>query len=1236
MYDNVRNINKIKSNNNKFPLPKLKYVNFNNQTQIKNKTPNNQPPINYYINYNSENYKNIQQDIYKPKEQKEENNLNYKTNIKIKTNEQKNINNNRNNSGKYKLNKSSNSTQDNLNYLLKEFGLSKYIEKLKELGYNNNNYLKIGTLSRKNFNNLINLMNILPIHTPKIEKFYEYLKKLNMSSYYNHNVNSNNITINKKTKLNYNSIYGLNKGNKPNQSYNYNHYSNYDNYNNKEILNNSNSQKNKKSQSPRNRPNSSNINNLRKTKIKMRNAYSGNKLKKNTDNNLRINSPFKINGTEDENNKNNNTNQPLIKEYLTENRKYIINNILNNNNYMDIYNKYNENNNIDIINPRKNDQDILYNYYNNYNKNRQKELEEKINKNMEKMLNYYMVQLNDKLDKSYETVEDSTLSCIVSSQINESQINKNKNNENKIIPNYKLPNMNNFNSLNNKKKDKNNENNNNYKNLDNINNIKLRCKYEENKNISDINKEKVYENEKIIEKNNKDNKEVKQNNIEEKEITNYNINSTKKVKNSKLEEKKIKEEQEYIKKEIIKLKEENLKKANKLISDPGTSTKSKDSKEPEFLEEEVLKEKSQTQTSNINQNLTDRENNEKKETNKINPRDLLLDDSNYISDKNSLEQNIFENLRLNKSMDEDNINKDTLKFDIEYMCRCLSLSLMKLIEQGKEKQHLMELYETNENKNLEFIFFNTEYNKNIHMIKDFFNTINENNEKLGDSNMISILEKFSLENNDIDNDNIDMMKHIKKSGDEKIVQKGNIQEETFKFRNGLADIGNEFKFMGDFFSYGIKRAKNYQSLSENTQKILCKDLSYIKEIDSELNKTGSIINSNIGNSNSGVNVSKINSNINKNGNNSEYNFSKEDSKSNHDNKKKISDEDEKDEEDYDDFNYEDEFLNENNSLDDKNEEKEKKNNKENILKKGDDKDNKEDKEDINNNKEKDKDDDKDKNNNNNLLNKDEIKGEIKNEEIKQELNKIENEGNIKTKEAGINSDLNDKKILLKDNFKIEKNIKNEESSNDIETNYIIDVDNINKFKEYLLKKFEVFDEDFLYYSMNIPLKRYMAPPDPQSIFDFCANIMILSKMEKEVIIISLIYIERLIFNTGFIINSRNWRKIIFIALIIASKIWDDDSFENIHYSQMFNNLRIGEINLLERTFLELINYKIFIKFSEYIKYYFAIKNLSLKYNFNGQKIVHVSVKKMMKLQEYAYQIQKRMRKKNLLNNSAHF
>ena len=65
-------------------------------------------------------------------------------------------------------------------------------------------------------------------------------------------------------------------------------------------------------------------------------------------------------------------------------------------------------------------------------------------------------------------------------------------------------------------------------------------------------------------------------------------------------------------------------------------------------------------------------------------------------------------------------------------------------------------------------------------------------------------------------------------------------------------------------------------------------------------------------------------------------------------------------------------------------------------------------------------------------------------------------------------------------------------------------------------------------------------------------------------------------------------------MAIASKIWDDDSFENNHFAQVFKHLSIGEINLLERTFLELINYKVFVKFSEYMKYYFAIKNMVIR------------------------------------------
>lgn len=88
-------------------------------------------------------------------------------------------------------------------------------------------------------------------------------------------------------------------------------------------------------------------------------------------------------------------------------------------------------------------------------------------------------------------------------------------------------------------------------------------------------------------------------------------------------------------------------------------------------------------------------------------------------------------------------------------------------------------------------------------------------------------------------------------------------------------------------------------------------------------------------------------------------------------------------------------------------------------------------------------------------------------------------------------------------------------------------------------------------------------------------------MEKEVIIICLVYIERLIINSGFNLLPINWRRIAFVALILASKvilfknkiinllliyyfktifkislkkkikIWDDESYENDNFAKAF-------------------------------------------------------------------------------------
>ena len=388
-----------------------------------------------------------------------------------------------------------------------------------------------------------------------------------------------------------------------------------------------------------------------------------------------------------------------------------------------------------------------------------------------------------------------------------------------------------------------------------------------------------------------------------------------------------------------------------------------------------------------------------------------------------------------------------------------------------------------------------------------------------------------------------ILKHLKKDIDDKLIKEQEIKNKQYKLKNNLADIEKDIKFIDEFFSMNRQRTKNYKGLTEKTKNIMCKELSYINEVDSEINNTKT--------------NSMISNNLEKN-NISKHSIKEEE-------KKEVEVED----------NYENEFDEADiNNINNKPIE-----------------DNNEKKDDINTN-----------------LKIDEVI-KTNNEQIKEELPQLNNANNINKESIETCS---------------------------MESDYVIDINTMDKFKTYLLKQAEVFDDDFIYSAMHIPTRKYVPPPDPQVIFEFCANIMILTKMEKEVIIITLLYLERFIFNTGLLLTSRNWRRIIFITMAIASKIWDDDSFENNHFAQVFKHLSIGEINLLERTFLDMINYKVYVKCSEYFKYFFIIKSIALKYNYNGVEMIPISVERMMKIQEYAYQMQKRVRKKINLSNSTNF
>lgn len=100
-------------------------------------------------------------------------------------------------------------------------------------------------------------------------------------------------------------------------------------------------------------------------------------------------------------------------------------------------------------------------------------------------------------------------------------------------------------------------------------------------------------------------------------------------------------------------------------------------------------------------------------------------------------------------------------------------------------------------------------------------------------------------------------------------------------------------------------------------------------------------------------------------------------------------------------------------------------------------------------------------------------------------------------------------------------------------------------------------------------------------------------MENEAPIIALVYIERILQKTGMLVNKYNWKRILLVCMCVASKVWDDDSLENVHFPKVMSDVTHNMINKLEQVLLDVIlDYDLVVKGSEYAKYYFIMRTLA--------------------------------------------
>lgn len=110
---------------------------------------------------------------------------------------------------------------------------------------------------------------------------------------------------------------------------------------------------------------------------------------------------------------------------------------------------------------------------------------------------------------------------------------------------------------------------------------------------------------------------------------------------------------------------------------------------------------------------------------------------------------------------------------------------------------------------------------------------------------------------------------------------------------------------------------------------------------------------------------------------------------------------------------------------------------------------------------------------------------------------------------------------------------------------------------------------------------------------FIKHVFSRAQMESECIIMSLIYVERLLKSTSgsLQLQGKNWRRILFCSMVMASKVWDDLSMCNADFSKIWPELSLKQINELELVYLSAVEYKVRVSAVSYAKYYFHLRSM---------------------------------------------
>ncbi|KAL7569655.1 hypothetical protein ACA910_008310 [Epithemia clementina (nom. ined.)] len=131
--------------------------------------------------------------------------------------------------------------------------------------------------------------------------------------------------------------------------------------------------------------------------------------------------------------------------------------------------------------------------------------------------------------------------------------------------------------------------------------------------------------------------------------------------------------------------------------------------------------------------------------------------------------------------------------------------------------------------------------------------------------------------------------------------------------------------------------------------------------------------------------------------------------------------------------------------------------------------------------------------------------------------------------------------------------------------------------------------------------RSMPIPSIDEMVQFFTAFHRTSKMQQDTVIMTLIYLERLMkyTNGALVPTPENWRSLLFSCMILASKVWDDFSMWNVDFSFVsaatgLATFSLKRINRLEVVILSSLMFDVQVTDSEYAKYYFLIRTMMIR------------------------------------------